>query len=577
MPEHASPTLRPDVTSGRLRFIMLATAVVGTLLLGRLTVLQVINGPSLAAQAKDERSTTRVIHAMRGTITDANGHVLARSIRAVDVVADQKLIANPAATAAALAPLLRLPVEELEKTLTGTRRFVYVKRTVDANVWARITALRLPGLFGYSTSTRVYPGKTLASNLLGFVGIDGKGLAGVELMADTDLAGRDGVARYERDPGGRPIPDTASRTVQPVRGTDIRLTIDRDIQWTAETELAAAVQKAKADYGTVVVMRPDTGDIVAQATVPSIDSNNPRAADPALRGNRAVSDVYEPGSTSKMMTMAAVLDSGKATAVSKFSVPYSMSFGRRVLHDHDPHGLERMTLNGILAQSSNIGTYLAARLIGPEGLYRALKKFGIAEPTGLGFPGESRGVVPSPANWSVTSFPTIAYGQGLSLNALQAASAYATIANDGVRMPPRLVAGTVDARGAFTAAPRKAGIRVVSSATARTLRQMLESVVEKGTGTNAAVAGYRVAGKTGTASRFDPQLNRYSGYVASFIGMLPADQPKLVIAVSIHNPRGAHFGGVIAAPVFAKVATFAVQEQRIPPGSAPAPRIPLTW
>jgi cell division protein FtsI (penicillin-binding protein 3) len=577
MPKSQTVATTNAVTAGRVRFVMIATALVASLLLGRLVVLQVINGPRLAAMAEQERRTLRDIPAVRGAITDINGHALAVSVKAVDVVADQKLVINPEKTAATLAPLLGLPQAQLQITLTGDRRFVYVKRTVDPVVWQKILKLRVSGVFAYKASKRVYPGKTLASNILGFVGVDGVGLAGVELMAQKDLAGVNGVARYERDPAGRAIPDTQSQSVPPIPGSDIRLTIDRDIQWTAESELAAAVAKAKADYGTVVVMRPATGEILAQATVPSMDSNNARAADPTLRGNRAVSDVYEPGSTSKMMTMAAVLDSGKATAVSKFTVPYSMKFGTRVLHDHDKHGPERMTLNGILANSSNIGTYLAARLIGERRLYDTLKRFGIAQRTGLGFPGESRGALPDPSTWSITSFPTIAYGQGLSVNAIQAASAYATIANDGVRMQPRLVAGTVGANGAYTATPTPPGVRVVSSSTARTLRQMLESVVDKGTGTNAAVRGYRVAGKTGTASRFDAKLGKYSGYVASFIGMLPADKPALVIAVSIHNPRGAHYGGAIAAPVFAKIATFAVQEQRIAPSTTPAANLPLRW
>lgn len=573
----ATPTMRPELTAGRLRFIMVATTLVASLLLGRLVVLQVINGPRLAAMAEDERRTLRTIPAVRGAITDVNGHALAVSVKAVDVVADQKLVVNPEATAATLAPILGMPAAQLQVTLTGDRRFVYVKRTVDPTAWQKILALKVKGIFAYKASKRVYPGKTLASNILGFVGVDGAGLAGIELMAQKQLAGVDGVAKYERDPAGRAIPDTKSQTVQPIQGSDIRLTIDRDIQWTAETELAAAVAEAKADYGTVVVMRPATGDILAQATVPSIDSNDPRTADIALRGNRAVSDVFEPGSTSKMMTMAAVLDSGKATALTKFTVPYSMRFGNRTLHDHDKHGPQRLTLNGILANSSNIGTYLAARLIGERGLYETLKRFGIAQRTGLGFPGESRGALPDPSMWSITSFPTIAYGQGLSVNAIQAASAYATIANDGVRMRPRLIAGVVSPTGAFTAAAPGDGVRVVSASTARTLRQMMESVVDKGTGTNAAVPGYRVAGKTGTASRFDPILGKYSGYVASFAGMIPADKPALVIAVSIHNPRGKHYGGVIAAPVFAKIATFAVQEQRIAPSGTPPSNLALTW
>lgn len=569
---------RSDLASaGRIRCAIIVTAILGSVLVGRLIELQVITGPSLASMAESERRTTRAIPATRGSITDVTGDALAMSVKAVDVVADQTLVVDPARTAAVLAPLLNAEPAAVQAKLTGKKRFVYVQRVVSANTWQRILAAELPGIFANKATQRVYPGGTSAGNILGFMGLDGHGLAGIERVMDTVLAGRDGVARYERDPAGRPIPDTMARTEQPVRGSDVRLTLDRDIQWSAESELAAAVKVTRADYGTVVVMDPRTGDILAQATVPSVDPASPAKFPAEMRGNRAVSDIYEPGSTSKMMTMAAVLDSGKADPLSKFKVPYSMRFGSRTLHDHDPHGLERLTLNGILAYSSNIGTYLAAKMIGEQALYDTLKKFGIAEHTGINLPGESRGLLPHPSRWSVTSFPTIAYGQGLSLNAIQAASAYAAIANDGVRVTPRIVAGTVSPDGKFTASPAPAKVRVVSSRTSSQLRSMLETVVQEGTGAKAAVTGYRVAGKTGTASRFDPKVGGYNGYVASFIGMLPAEAPRLVIAVSIHNPHGAHYGGVVAAPVFSKVATFAVQHLRIPPSSKSAPQIPLHW
>ena len=569
------PTER--ASASRIRIAIVVTSLIGTVLIGRLIELQVINGPKLAALAESERRTTRVVPATRGSITDITGDALAVSVKAVDVVADQTLVVDPKRTAEILAPLLQSDQAIIERRLTGTLRFVYVKRLVSAYTWQRILAAELPGIFANKATRRTYPGRASAGNILGFTGVDGHGLAGIEQLMDSVLAGKDGVARYERDPAGRPIPDTMARTQPPVRGSDVRLTLDRDVQWAAEAELAAAVKKAKADYGTVVVMDPRTGDIIAQATVPSVNPAAPGKSPAGLRGNRAISDIYEPGSTSKMMTMAAVLDSGKANPRSQFTVPYTMRFGSTTLRDHDNHGLQRLTLNGILAESSNVGTYLAAKRIGEQRLYDTLKKFGIAEHTGLGLPGESRGLLPHPSTWSVTSFPTIAYGQGLSLNAIQAASAYATIANGGVRATPRIVAGTVSADGRFTARPGGAKTRVVSAKTARQLSAMLESVVRKGTGNAAAVKGYRVAGKTGTASRFDPKVGGYNGYVASFIGFLPADAPRLVIAVSIHNPHGQHYGGQIAAPVFANVATFAVQHLRIPPSAAPAPRIPLTW
>ena len=438
-------------------------------------------------------------------------------------------------------------------------------------------ALNCPGIFPAPTFERMYPAGASAGNLIGFTDIDGKGLAGVESHMNSVLAGTPGQAIYEHAPSGDVIPGTAADNIPAVPGSAVRLTIDRDIQWFAETQLAAAVKKVNADYGTIVMMDPRTGDVIAQATVPSVNPNDPGKTKPGFRGNRAATDVYEPGSTSKMMTMAAVLDYGAATSTAKFKVPYSMKFGTRTLHDHDRHGVKKWTLNGILAESSNIGTYMAATRIGKDKLYRVLKRFGVGESSGVDLPGETRGYVPPPADWSITSFPTIAYGQGLSMNAFQAASAFATIANDGVRMKPRLVAGVTKPDGRFEPTEVQPGTRVVKARTAQTLRRMMESVVESGTGTAAEIPGYRVAGKTGTASRYDPALGRYNGYVSSFIGMVPAEAPELVVAVTINNPRGSHYGGVIAAPVFASVAKFAIQSRQIAPSKAKAAKIPLTW
>jgi cell division protein FtsI (penicillin-binding protein 3) len=358
----------------------------------------------------------------------------------------------------------------------------------------------------------------------------------------------------------------------------VKLTLDRDIQWMAQSAIAAQVKAAHADSGTVVVMDPRTGQIYALATVPTFDPNKP--ADAALSdiGNRAVTDVFEPGSTSKVMTMAAVIEEGKANPLSRIVVPPVLKTPYKTFHDDMPHGTLHLTLNGVLARSSNIGTILASRRIGGEKLFGYLKKFGIGESTGLHFPGESKGFVPSPSNWSGTSFGTIAFGQGLSLTAVQAASVYATIANDGLRVAPTLVAGYTAPDGTYQPAAAPGSVRVVRPATAVQVRSMLESVVsDDGTAPKAAIAGYRVAGKTGTANRIDDDCHCYRGYTASFIGMAPADAPRLVIAVFLQNPRNGHFGGQLAAPVFKKVMSFSLEHLRIPPTGTVHPRIPVFW
>ncbi len=324
-------------------------------------------------------------------------------------------------------------------------------------------------------------------------------------------------------------------------------------------------------------MDPRTGAILALATVPSFDPADPGAAAPADRGNRALSDVYEPGSTSKIMTMSAVIQEGKLTPNSTIVVPSSLRRGGRTFHDDVPHGQWKLTLTGVLARSSNMGTMLAAETIGPNKLYTYLKKFGIGDPTGLDFPGESPGLLSPPSSWSTAQFETIAFGQGLAVNAVQAASVYATIANDGVRVQPSLVAGSTGPTGVFTPAPAPTKTRVVSPTTAAEVRAMLESVVsDEGTAPMARIPGYRVAGKTGTANRIDSSCGCYRGYTASFIGFAPADAPRLVVAVTLQNPKNGHFGGRLAGPVFKDVMSFALQTLQIPPTGTTPPRLRIT-
>jgi len=532
----------------------------------RLLQLQGVEASTYAARAEGQRLTSVTLPASRGSITDVRGTVLATTVEARNITADQTLVINAGATAANLAPVLNLPVATLTERLTGDRRFAYIAKEVTPETWAQVKALNLAGIFSEPTTKRVYPAADIGANVVGFVGGDGAGLGGIELAYQDLLAGKDGKRQFEQGAGGREIPTATDNETAPVAGSDVRLTIDRDIQWAAQQAIAAQVAATGAESGEVVVMDPRTGDIVAMATAPSFDAANPGQSPAADRGNRAVSEIYEPGSTSKVMTAAAVIEEGALQPESPVTVPGELKRGGKVFHDHNDHGTLNLTFAGVLAKSSNLGTILASEKIGPDKLYSYLKKFGIGDPTGLGFPGESRGLLPARSQWSQTTFPTVAFGQGLSVNAVQATDVFATIANDGLRVEPRLVAATVAPDGTVTPAKAPETHRVVSPATAQKVRAMLESVVsDEGTAPQAAIPGYRVAGKTGTANRVDPACGCYRGYTASFIGFAPADAPAFVVSVTLQDPKNGHFGGMLAGPVFKQVMSFALTSRHVAP------------
>ncbi|CAB4629581.1 unannotated protein [freshwater metagenome] len=568
--------------SGRGRrgsVLLIITAIAFSLFAVRLVDLQVVKGPDLAAAALEQRIKTKSIPAIRGNILDTKGEPLATTVEARDVTADQTLISDPAAVGTALAPILGVDAAVLANRLTGTRRYMYIAKGLSPATWREIEALRLPGIFSEQTQRRLYPGGDLAANVIGFVGADGKGLGGIEYAMQGLLAGKSGTQTYERGAGNRIITTSDITSNHAVQGSNVQLTIDRDIQLVAQRQIARQVVATSSDSGTVIVMDPRSGYILAMATAPTFDSNSAASFDDAVRGNRALSEIYEPGSTSKVMTLAAVVDQGAANAGSAFTIPSGLKRGGKVFHDHDPHGTLHLTLAGIMAKSSNMGTILAAERIGKTKLYDYIKAFGIAEPTGLKFPGESRGRIPDLQDWSPTTFPTVAFGQGLSVNSVQAASVFSTIANDGVRVQPTLMKSIIAPDGTVTPAPAPKTVKVVKASTAKTVRAMLESVVGKGgTAPQAAIPGYRVGGKTGTAQYVDPVCGCYNGgVVASFIGMAPADNPQLVVAVSLVNPkRNGRYGGELGAPVFKRVMTYALQARSIPPTGKTAPRLLLT-
>ena len=564
----------------RLGIATLALFAVFVLYASQLVKIQAVQADELAQTGFAKRQREVTVPAMRGAITDVNGIALATTVPAFNLTIDQTRIINRKATAKQLAPILKIDQKLVLERLSGNQKFVYLARGVTPQTWDRVSRLKLGGIYSERTTRRVYPYADLAGNVIGFVGTDGHGLAGLEAGLESVLAGKDGLMRYEGGAAGRRIPATDFRTEAAIAGTGVRLSIDRDLQYVAQNALAKKVKEANADWGSVVVLEPATGRLLALASVPTVDLNSPLQSSITDRKNRAVTDMFEPGSTGKLITFAAALEEKVITPTSKIKVPPRLPRPSKVFNDHTPHGHLRLTANGVLAKSSNIGTILIAeKLANPTILHDYFVKFGIGQNTGLGFPGETNGILRTPSKWSNTTFPTMAFGQGYSTNAVQIASVFATIANNGVRMPISLVDGYVGVDGIYQPAAAKTGIEVVSAQTAKDLREMLESVVgPDGTAPSARISGYRVAGKTGTAQRSDQSCGGcYQGFTASFIGMAPANNPSIVVAVIIDNPRNGHYGGVLAGPVFKEVTNFALQKLKVMPQGGKVEKIPATW
>lgn len=579
----------------------------------RLFQVQAVDAGAFAAKANENRYVPVKLAAERGAITDRNGVDLATTVDAYDITADPSLLARdktriddaPQRAAALLAPILGADKATLAKKLDRPEaRYALLARQQSPQVWKKIKDLRttlddraaaapknaprpnvLVGIFADKHSKRLYPNKNLAAGVLGFVNGAGKGGGGLEARLNKQLAGKDGKLVYAQS-GGRRVPTADTQEHPAVPGSDVELTLDRDIQWAAQQAITDQVAKSGADRGYVVVQDTRTGEILALANAPGFDPNEVSKADPEALGNAALSDAFEPGSTSKVMSMAAVLEEGAASPATRVTVPNRLHRGDRLFADDVDHETWHLTLNGVLAKSSNIGTILATGQLGrtqPQAnqvLYSYLRKFGIGRPTGLGFPGETDGILAKPQDWNTSQQFTIPFGQGLSLNAVQAASVYSTIANGGRRIAPTLVRGSTGPDGHYVRAPQPAKTRVVSPKTAATLATMLESVVddEEGTGAKAKIDGYRVGGKTGTSNRVDPRTGRYHGYTASFAGFAPADKPRITVYCAVQNPTtGSYFGGQVCGPIYQQVMAFALKTLQVPPTGAKPPRLPVTF
>jgi cell division protein FtsI (penicillin-binding protein 3) len=550
---------------GRLIALFAFFAVALASIVVRLVVLQVSRAQAYQDEAMRQRVSTVQLPAWRGRILDRSGDALAISVPAVDVYADPTYVRSPWRTAAELGPVLGLEVRPLARTLESDSTFEYVARNVRMDVAAQVRALRLPGIDELPTSERSYPAGPLAPQLLGFVNVDGKGISGLEMQYEGLLGGRPGERTWEHGPDGRPIVAGIHVERPPVPGVDIETTIDRDFQYQVQLALARYVRMNHATHGTVIVMDPRTGDVYAMATYPWFDPNDPGASPAAAWRNRSIVDVYEPGSTNKVITAAAAVEEHVIPLDERLRVPWTMRVGDYTIHDSHRHPPEWMTLGDIVAESSNIGAVMVADRLGAVRMSRYLSAFGLGEPTGVDFPYEAPGIMLPLSQWSDTSLATMAYGQGIAVTPLQMISVFATIANGGEWVQPRLVRGTVRADG-FRAAPPSRTRRVVTRATAHTVTQMLARAVADGTGSQAQIPGFEVAGKTGTARIPRPSGGYYTDRsIASFIGFLPAGDPRVVIAAILDRPTTV-YGGIAAAPLFRTVARYAIERLGIAPG-----------
>jgi cell division protein FtsI (penicillin-binding protein 3) len=557
---------------------VLGVALVGfAILLGRVALLQTAEAASFRQAGERQRVRSTTLPAARGAIFDRNGYELAISIPQTTIWADPRLIVDPVATANALAPVLHLDAQRtaaLAKRLTRTspsdqREFAYVARQVDDAVAGQVRAMHLPGISDYPESRRFQPSDDLAASIIGTTDPDGNGTAGLELAYDKVLTGETGELVRERGQDGRTIPAGHHELIPPTPGDDLVLTLDRNLQYVTEHLLVAQVEAVQAKGGMVVVMDTASGDVLAMANA----RRNPDSGRVELSSaNLAAVDTYEPGSVAKIVTAAAALQEGVANPQSTWMIAPREKFSDHVFTDAEPHPTEPMTLARIIAKSSNIGTMTVSKLLGADRQSRYLRAFGFGERSGLGFPGEAKGILKPADEWQGTERYTVAYGQGVAVTAVQLAAAMNTIANGGTYVAPRLVQATIGRDGKEKPAPKPEAHQVLSGPVADEMNQILREVVCRGTGKNARIDGYTVAGKTGTAYK----AREHGGYVdasgrkryyASFAGFVPAESPRFTVLVSIDEPPGSgeHYGAQVAAPLFVDVAREALTRLQVPP------------
>ncbi|HUA73140.1 MAG TPA: penicillin-binding protein 2 [Solirubrobacteraceae bacterium] len=529
---------------------------------GRTLYLGALEGGSLRKAAATQQLTYEAVPAQRGTITDRNGVDLAVSEPAQDLSATPYLVKNPLQTAQRIAPFLGKPQDEVLRLLSQRSGFVYLARALPAKQAHAIMAMKIAGIEGKPVMRRVYPRGDLAAQVLGVVGTEGNGLSGLEYSRNALLHGHAGQRHVVSDALGQPVSINEVHPEEP--GTPIALTLDANIQQRSEEVLDAVGRVFSPKDATAIVMNPNNGAILAMANWPQVNANDPGGSSPEALQNRAVSFDYEPGSTFKAVTVAGALQQNLVTPASSFFVPDKIQVADRTIHDDTEHGDETLTTAQILAQSSNVGAIEIGAREGKNDFSQWVSKFGFGKRTGVELPGEEIGQVLPVGKYSGSSMGNLPIGQGQLVTPLQMATAYSAIANGGILRPPHVIA-----KVGSEPQPEPAGHRVISSATAASLRQMLEGVLAPGgTASEVSIPGYKLAGKTGTASKVDEETGEYSKtrYVASFMGFAPAAHPKLLAAVIVDEPEnGSIFGGTVAAPAFGQIMSFALPYLRIPP------------
>ena len=577
------------VSRRRLRVCLAMVVGVFSVFGVRLFQIQGLDASAYAAQAIEDGTAKSTVPAPRGAILDRNGAELATSVDGLTLTADPKMTA---ANAPQIARILREKLgnridyfDTIDKLRTPNSRFVYLVRDVPA--WTAKKALtaiakaNLTGVFSEKETLRTYPGGKLAANLLGYVNGAGTGVAGIEQQYDKTLRGTDGASTYEIDPNtGVRIPMADSTVTKMVPGRDVKTTIDRDLQWYADQRLADAVRQSSSDWGLAITMDTKTCQIVQMSQAPTFNPDTETGMTDANTVSRAVQNVYEPGSVMKTVTMAALADQGKISSDTQIVVPSGMNIDKFHIGDYWQHGVLHLTAAGVIAKSSNLGTIVASQQMSDSVMYDYFRKFGFGQKSGVNLPGESDGILKNGKEWTKANHATIAFGQGISVTAMQMVRAVGAIANAGKMCEPSVVSSTTEADGKETKVPAKPGKRVVSKDAAATVTRMMEAVTAPdGTAPAAAIKGYRVAGKTGTAWRVDPATGRYirGQNTVSFMGFAPADNPRFLTYIVLDKPYSSAGGGSTAAPVFHDIMSMALERFGVAPTGSKSPKVAQTW
>ena len=585
--------LTPGEPKKRLRLVIVIVVVMAMVFGIRLIDLQIIEAEAINAKSFANRAVSRVLPALRGQIIDSQGKVLAKSVYRYDInaapskvlpvtreVNGQTVTVSVEQLATEIAAIIEMTPQEVLAKITGTGEYSQIKKRVDAEQYRKVRALEIPWLYFDPIPTRIYPNGAVAGNILGFLGTDGNALEGLEMQYNKCLAGVDGKETFEKGEDGIKIPSSVVTTQRAVPGKDIQLTIDSDLQYFAQQALTSQLAYLNADWGSALVIEAKTGKILVAAEVPTVDPNDPGKAASQNRGSRIFRASFEPGSTLKTVTAATVIDTGAGTPLTHTVAPFSWTIpgvGYTVTDSH-VHGYDKLTLTGVLRDSSNTGIMKIGQSVPYTVRYQYLQKFGLGSKTGVGYPGEESGLLNPVDQWDGIKRYVSMFGQGISVTPIQSAFLYQTIANKGVRLQPQLVDGCIDANGNETKNVVKPGVRAISEKTASETASMLEmNVIEGGVGRTGGVPGYRVGGKSGTAQITDPNTGRYGPlHAISFIGMAPIEDPQYVVAVTFFKSRTVS-NALGATPVFKKLFQQVLRDRRVPPSTTKPTMIATTW